>query len=63
MSAVTAPFEAFVARTLSGGAQTRLKEWKEFRYWKKKQAQEIDLTNTHYALVLHRVFRTGTGGL
>jgi ubiquinone/menaquinone biosynthesis C-methylase UbiE len=59
MSAVTAPFEAFVARTLSGAAQTRLKEWKEFRYWKKKQAQEIDLTNTHYAWFYTECFGLG----
>jgi ubiquinone/menaquinone biosynthesis C-methylase UbiE len=59
MSAVTAPFETFVARTLSGSAQTRLKEWKEFRYWRKKQAQEIDLTNTHYAWFYTECFGLG----
>ena len=59
MSAVTAPFETFVARTLSGSAQTRLKEWKEFRYWKKKQAQEVDLTNTHYAWFYTECFGLG----
>jgi SAM-dependent methyltransferase len=52
MSAITAPFEALAVRalcTVPAVAQTRLKEWKELRYWKKKQAQEVDLTNSHYA--------------
>ncbi|MBV9695032.1 MAG: class I SAM-dependent methyltransferase [Alphaproteobacteria bacterium] len=50
MSAATAPFEALAVRLLGGGAlQTRLKEWKEFRYWKKKQTEEVELRNTHYA--------------
>jgi len=49
LSAVTAPFEALAVRVLRGGAiQTRLKEWKEYRYWKKKQAEEVELRNAHY---------------
>lgn len=52
MSAVTAPFEALTVHALSlmpQAAQTRLKEWKEFRYWRRKQAEETNLTNAHYA--------------
>jgi len=52
MSAVTAPFEAIAVHALSlmpQAAQTKLKEWKEFRYWCNKQAQETNLTNAHYA--------------
>jgi SAM-dependent methyltransferase len=59
MSAVTAPIEALVMRTLGGAARTRVKEWKEFRYWKKKQAQEIDLTNSHYAWFYTECFGLG----
>ena len=59
MSAVTAPIEALVMRTLGGAARTRVKEWKEFRYWKKKQVQEIDLTNSHYAWFYTECFGLG----
>jgi ubiquinone/menaquinone biosynthesis C-methylase UbiE len=62
MSAITAPFEAFAVRALRNVpavAQTRLKEWKELRYWKKKRAQEIDLTNSHYAYFYTECFGLG----
>lgn len=62
MSAATAPFEALAVHALSlmpQGAQTRLKEWKEFRYWRRKQAQESDLTNAHYAYFYTQCFGLG----
>jgi SAM-dependent methyltransferase len=48
MSAITAPFEALAVRAVPSGLKTRIKEWKELRYWRKKQAQEVDLANSHY---------------
>jgi len=62
MSAVTAPFEAIAVRalrTFPAVAQTRLKEWKELRYWRKKQAQEVDLSNDHYAWFYTECFGLG----
>jgi ubiquinone/menaquinone biosynthesis C-methylase UbiE len=60
MNAATASFEAIAVRALRNAPAFahRLKEWKELRYWKKKQAAEIDLTNGHYAW-----FYTGCFGL
>lgn len=60
MNATTASFEAFAVRALRSAPAFAhwLKEWKELRYWKKKQAAEIDLTNGHYAW-----FYTGCFGL
>ena len=52
MTAATAPLEAFIVNALKmmpSSAQTKLKEWKELRYWRRKQAEETNLTNTHYA--------------
>ena len=59
MSAITAPFEALAVRALGGSAQTWLKEWKELRYWKKKQAEEVDLTNGHYRFFYTECFGLG----
>lgn len=59
MSAVTAPFEALAVRAVPPAIRTRLKEWKELRYWRKKQAQEIDLTNAHYAWFYTECFGLG----
>jgi SAM-dependent methyltransferase len=62
MSAITAPFEAFAVRALGAVpalTQTRLKEWKELRYWRKKQAQEVHLTNNHYAYFYTDCFGLG----
>jgi ubiquinone/menaquinone biosynthesis C-methylase UbiE len=60
MSAATASFEAFAVRALRSAPAFAhwLKEWKELRYWKKKQAAETHLTNGHYAW-----FYTGCFGL
>src|ERR1700749_729859 len=52
MSAATAPIEFLAVqalRLMPSTAQTKLKEWKELRYWRRKQAQETNLTNRHYA--------------
>lgn len=59
MSAATAPLEALVVRTLPAAAQSRLKEWKEFRYWRKRQAQEVDLANGHYRYFYTECFGLG----
>jgi ubiquinone/menaquinone biosynthesis C-methylase UbiE len=62
MSAATAPFEAIAVQALSlmpKTAQTKLKEWKELRYWRRRQAQETNLTNAHYAYFYTECFGLG----
>src|SRR3569832_1883998 len=61
MNAATASFEAFAVRALRSAPAFahRLKEWKELRYWKKKQAAETDLTNHHYAWFYTACFGLG----
>lgn len=59
MSAITAPFEALAVRAAPAALRKRLKEWKELRYWRKKQAQEIDLTNSHYGWFYTACFGLG----
>jgi SAM-dependent methyltransferase len=62
MTAVTTPLEALAVHALSlmpQVAQTKLKEWKEFRYWRRKQAQETNLTNAHYAYFYTQYFGLG----
>jgi ubiquinone/menaquinone biosynthesis C-methylase UbiE len=62
MSLTAAPLEALAVRALSAvptAAQTWLKEWKELRYWRKKQAAEVDLTNDHYAWFYTECFGLG----
>ena len=61
MSTITAPFEAIAVRALSRETQTRLKEWKELRYWKKRHAQEINLSNGHYRYFYTTCFGLGLG--
>lgn len=62
MTAATAPLEALAVHALSlmpQSAQTKLKEWKELRYWRRKQAQETNLTNAHYAYFYTQCFGLG----
>lgn len=62
MSAATAPLEAFAANALKlmpSELQTKLKEWKELRYWRRKHAQETNLTNAHYAYFYTECFGLG----
>jgi SAM-dependent methyltransferase len=48
-----------VVRALPATAQSWLKEWKEFRYWRKRQAAEIDLANGHYRYFYTEYFGLG----
>ena len=62
MSAATAPIEFLAVqalRLMPSAAQTKLKEWKELRYWRRKQAQETNLTNLHYAYFYTECFGLG----
>src|SRR6202000_2680937 len=62
MSAATAPVEFLAVqalRLMPSAAQTKLKEWKELRYWRRKQAQETNLTNLHYAYFYTQCFGLG----